>query len=59
MVRVETYAAELTVTQPREVGLYEKAFDALARSAIYGPQARALVSQVLSELSADQAPMPP
>lgn len=51
MVRVETYAAELTVTQPREIGLYEKAFDALARTALYGQAARALITEALARLS--------
>jgi hypothetical protein len=51
MVRVETYAAELTVTQPREIGLYEKAFKALARTAVYGPAARVLITEILARLS--------
>jgi transcriptional regulator with XRE-family HTH domain len=55
MVRVETYTAELTVTQPREVGLYEKAFDGLSRSAVYGQEARTLITQALRELSGDSA----
>lgn len=36
MVMVETYSAELTVTQPRELGLYAKAFALLHRSAVDG-----------------------
>ena len=51
MVRVETYTAELTVTQPREIALYEKAFDGLARSALYGQAARALITDALNDLS--------
>jgi transcriptional regulator with XRE-family HTH domain len=54
MVRVETYAAELTVTQPREIGLYEKAFDALSRTAVYGQAARTLITHALAELSVAQ-----
>jgi transcriptional regulator with XRE-family HTH domain len=49
MVRVETYTAELTVTQPREIALYAKAFDGLARSAVYGHGARTLITGALSE----------
>jgi hypothetical protein len=49
-LRVETYGAELTVTQPREIGLYEKAFDALGRTAVYGTAA-ALITRALAELS--------
>lgn len=51
MVRVETYTAELTITQPREIALYEQAFDALAQSASYGRDARVLITQALSKLS--------
>jgi transcriptional regulator with XRE-family HTH domain len=51
MARVETYTAELTVTQPREIALYAKAFDGLARSAVYGQPARALITQALGGLS--------
>jgi transcriptional regulator with XRE-family HTH domain len=51
MVRVETYTAELTITQPQEIGLYEKAFDALSRSALYSQEARALITQALNDLS--------
>jgi len=50
MVRVETYTAELTVTQPREIGLYSKAFEGLTRSAAYGQHARALITQALNDL---------
>lgn len=50
MVRVETYTAEMTVTQPREIGLYSKAFEGLTRSAAYGQHARALITQALNDL---------
>lgn len=53
MVRVETYTAELTVTQPREIALYSKAFDGLTRSAAYGQRARALITQALHDLPRD------
>jgi hypothetical protein len=49
MVRVETYATELTITQPREIALYEKAHEALGRTAVYGQAARALITQALAE----------
>jgi transcriptional regulator with XRE-family HTH domain len=51
MVRVETYTAELTVSQPREIALYGKAFDGLSRSAVYGQEARALITQALNDLA--------
>src|SRR5262249_45276909 len=42
-VMVETVSAELTVTQGREIGLYVKAFQALAARAVYGAEARSLI----------------
>ncbi|MCI0688676.1 MAG: helix-turn-helix transcriptional regulator [Sporichthyaceae bacterium] len=50
LVRVETYTAELTITQPREVGLYLKAFQGLADSAVHGQEARALITRALADL---------
>ncbi|MFF4171778.1 helix-turn-helix domain-containing protein [Streptomyces sp. NPDC001744] len=50
LVLVETYSAELSVTQPREIALYAKAFDLLKRSAVYGQSARALIAQALARL---------
>jgi transcriptional regulator with XRE-family HTH domain len=51
MVMIETYSAELTITQPREIALYEKAFSWLSDSAVYGRQARALIVQAADELA--------
>jgi hypothetical protein len=36
LVTIETVSAELSVTQPREVALYAKAFDGLTKVANYG-----------------------
>ncbi|WP_200825649.1 hypothetical protein [Kibdelosporangium aridum] len=44
---METISAELTVSQPREIALYAKAFDELAKQAVYGQAARALVTAAL------------
>jgi transcriptional regulator with XRE-family HTH domain len=46
-VQVETIAAELTITQPREVALYEKTFLTLAKQAVIGDAARALITAAL------------
>jgi len=46
-VQVETIAAELTITQPREVALYEKTFVTLAKQAVIGDAARALIITAL------------
>lgn len=51
MVMIETYSAELTITQPREVAVYAKAFSWLSRAAVYHQQARALIRDALDELS--------
>lgn len=50
LVMVETYSAELTVTQPREVALYAKAFGLLQRSAVHGAGVREMVTRALEGL---------
>lgn len=47
MVQVETATAELTVTQPRELRIYAKAFEILSGQAVYGDAARALIATAL------------
>ncbi|MFD4814698.1 DUF5753 domain-containing protein, partial [Streptomyces sp. NPDC058418] len=42
-VLVETFSAELSVIQSREIELYSRAFSLLRQSAVYGEVARALV----------------
>nr|WP_241562546.1 Scr1 family TA system antitoxin-like transcriptional regulator [Streptomyces hoynatensis] len=49
LVIVETSSAELSVTQPRELKLYSRAFTMLQQSAVYGPDVRALISTALAE----------
>ncbi|WP_433632166.1 DUF5753 domain-containing protein [Nocardia sp. CA-120079] len=49
MVQVETATAELTITQPRELKTYEKAFAILAAQAAYGEHARTLISAALEQ----------
>ncbi|WP_067572289.1 helix-turn-helix domain-containing protein [Nocardia acidivorans] len=48
LVQVETISAELSIRQPRELVLYERAFTALANRAAYGDQARALIHKALA-----------
>jgi transcriptional regulator with XRE-family HTH domain len=43
LVLVETYSAEFSVTQPREIELYSKAFSLLKQSAVYGNSVRELI----------------
>lgn len=49
VVMIETYSAEITVNQPREIALYAKAFGLLQRSAVYGQGARDLISRALAQ----------
>ncbi|WP_283137232.1 helix-turn-helix domain-containing protein [Rhizohabitans arisaemae] len=50
MVLVETIGAELTLKEPREIGLYAQVFDRLASVADYGSEARRLLTRVIDEL---------
>ncbi|KUO12596.1 XRE family transcriptional regulator [Streptomyces sp. DSM 15324] len=47
LVLVETYSAEFSVTQPREIEQYAKAFALLQQSAVYGTAVRDLIFAAL------------
>ncbi|MFE6625191.1 helix-turn-helix domain-containing protein [Streptomyces sp. NPDC057740] len=47
---VETLTAEINVTQPRELADYAKAFTELAKMAVYGDAARALIHAAIDAL---------
>jgi transcriptional regulator with XRE-family HTH domain len=47
MVMVEAITAELTITQPREVQLYLRAFNTLAGQSVTGDAARAVIRRAL------------
>lgn len=49
-VHVELLAAKVTVTSPSEVALYSRAFGRLRRMAVYGAEARALITGALDSL---------
>ena len=49
-VQVELVSAEVTVTQPREILLYERTFAELGKIAVYGAQARQLVTSAVDSL---------
>jgi transcriptional regulator with XRE-family HTH domain len=55
-VLVETFAAELTLTQPGELEIYVKIFDSLAGVARYGREAREVIARVLDDLHAEAEP---
>lgn len=54
LVLVETYSAEFSVTQPREIELYAKAFALLKQSAVYGTSVRDLIFAAIHHF--DQLP---
>ncbi|WP_024805736.1 DUF5753 domain-containing protein [Nocardia sp. BMG51109] len=47
-VQVETVTAEVTVTQPREITLYERVFDFLLATAVIGESARSLIEAAIN-----------
>jgi transcriptional regulator with XRE-family HTH domain len=49
-VHVETLTAQVTVTAPGEVIVYPRAFDQLARLAVYGAQARVLITDAINAI---------
>ncbi|MGW4236343.1 helix-turn-helix domain-containing protein [Streptomyces sp. NPDC004749] len=51
LVMVETYSAEMSVTQPREIELYRKAFELHRQAAVYGQNARALILSAIDHFN--------
>ncbi|MBP0448621.1 hypothetical protein J5Y04_03560 [Kitasatospora sp. RG8] len=49
-VAVETLTAEVTVKQPREIADYQRAFGELAKMAVHGDAARALIASARTAL---------
>ncbi len=47
MVKIEGHTAGITITQPREIALYGRAFDVLAKQAATGEAARELIRKAL------------
>ncbi|GAB2835070.1 DUF5753 domain-containing protein [Lentzea nigeriaca] len=52
-VAIETYSAELNLTEPHEIALYGKVFDSLAGIASYGEAARQIIQRTIDDLSAE------
>jgi transcriptional regulator with XRE-family HTH domain len=50
LVHVETVSAELSINQPREIALYNKAFHQLTEQAVTGSAARTLITSALDRL---------
>ncbi|MEU0375214.1 Scr1 family TA system antitoxin-like transcriptional regulator [Streptomyces sp. NPDC006283] len=55
VIMVETFAAEMRLTQPEELRLYRGVFDRLATMARYGADARRLLTDALDAL-VEQSP---
>ncbi|WP_245839005.1 helix-turn-helix domain-containing protein [Nocardia donostiensis] len=53
MVMVENVTAEMTITQPRELALYGRTFDVLAKQAVTGSAARELITAAIATRSVD------
>jgi transcriptional regulator with XRE-family HTH domain len=51
LVQFDTYSAELSLIRPDEIALYGRAFERLAALAVYGAQARTMISAALSRLA--------
>lgn len=49
-VDVELLSARVTVTQPREVAIYDRAFAAQSAMAVHGQEARALIASAITAL---------
>ncbi|MFB8004918.1 DUF5753 domain-containing protein [Nocardia sp. NPDC056000] len=47
LVKVEGHSANISITQPREIALYGRAFDTLAAQSATGDAARTLISQAI------------
>lgn len=50
-VMVETFSAELNLTQPQEIELYASIFKQMAETASYGRLARAVIMRVIDDLA--------
>jgi hypothetical protein len=48
-VTVETVSARLEITRPDEIALYATVFDQLRQSAVYGSEARELISEAVAD----------
>ena len=49
LVKLETPTASIEVSQPQEIALYSRMFDQLRQPALYGREARSLITRTLDE----------
>jgi transcriptional regulator with XRE-family HTH domain len=52
LVQFDTYSAELSLARPDEIALYGRAFERLAALAVYGAEARSIITGTLNQLAA-------
>ena len=51
LVQFDTYSAELSLIRPDEIALYGRAFERLAALAVYGAEAKGMITAALERLS--------
>jgi hypothetical protein len=49
--QIETYSAAVRVTQPSELAMYAKVFEHYSERAVYGQQARSMISGAIADLA--------
>jgi transcriptional regulator with XRE-family HTH domain len=49
-VQTETFSAQISITRPQEIALYAKVFGVYDDIAVYGAEAKALISQAMKEI---------
>jgi Domain of unknown function (DUF5753) len=52
LVQFDTYSAQLSLARPDEIALYGRAFERLAALAVYGAEARSIITGTLNQLAA-------
>jgi transcriptional regulator with XRE-family HTH domain len=56
LVQFDTYSAELSLIRPDEISVYSRAFERLAALAVYGTEARLVISVALARLGPGKLP---
>jgi hypothetical protein len=59
LVTLETFSAEIRISNPSEIEVYGKVFDSLAGIASYGEAAQQIIQRVIGDLSQEVAEDPP
>lgn len=59
LVTLETFSAEINISNPSEIEVYGKVFDSLAGIASYGNAARQIIQRAIDDLAAEVEEDPP